>query len=306
MNKRSLAAVGFSSAERWPQADLIQLLAREPSEIHTCTQGEYRLWRSPEGAEAWVHVLQKPPEAGRPPSDTGHMAIVGLTPFHRSESVARVTVKGVLALDRGDPMAGAFVCQLASLLDGDPELLVVVEMVPFALTLRTSFPFTAFVELAGLASEATIYNSLAEYFTKISSPRLLAPGAVAPLPGACETDPAGPGRGGDDGHTTALVTGEIVELQPLCNGLTGHAYWRLVVATERGRIDVFASQAALRGQPATGRLVQAKVQMVGRTTNHAESRGQDIGSAPRAEPSAIDGDGVTDVPRRRSAGGRGG
>ena len=203
-------------------------------------------------------------------------------------------------------MAGAFVCQLASLRDGDPELLVVIEMVPFALTLRTNFPFTAFVELAGLASEATVYNSLAEYFTKVSSPRLLAPGTVAPLPGTCETDATGQVRGGEDGHTIALVTGQIVESQTLRNGLTGHAYWRLVVATERGRIDVFASQAAMRGEPAAGRLVQAKVQLVGRTTNRAESHGQDGGRAAHGEPSTANGDEVPDLPSRRVASGRGG
>lgn len=301
MKKRSLGAIGFASGDRWPQADLIQLLARPPAEVHSCEKGEYRLWRSSEGAEAWVHVLHAKPTGAQGASAGQSAAIVGVTPFHRSESVARVVVTGELAICRDDPMAGAFVCYLPALRQGDCALQVEIEMVPFGLTLRTVHPFTAFVELSGLASEAIVYESVADYFKRMTTSRLVSPGAVVPIPAAGEHD--GGMAGGGDSHCVAIVTGLVLKCRKVKNSLTGHDYWHLIVGTERGRIDVFSAVAAMRGEPAAGRLVQAKVRLVGRTTNRAEMSGfSEVGPESQSGPTDDGSWGAAEV--RRAVAGR--
>lgn len=301
--RRSLAAIGFAGEERWPQADLIQLVTGQPAEIHACDEGRYHVWRSGEGAELWLH-LQPRKGAGEEDGSPSHV-VTGVTPFHRTRGVVRVVVVGVVPLQRGDALTGAVVCYLPALRDGDRELQIVVEMVPFGLTLMPPPPFTAFVDLIGLALEATVYATPAEYFTRVGAGALLvAPSAVVPLLSASDGEAAGVGSG--ELRCPAIVGGRITACEKLRNGLTGSDYWRVAVATDRGAIDVFAAEKDLRGVPVVGHLLQAKARLVGRTTNRAEqgSRGDTAAEAGAGgEASGSDLQTASPAPRRAVAAG---
>lgn len=264
MLSRSLAAIGVVGVDSRPQSDLLALLAGAASQVFECDKGEYRLWRSKEGAELWFHVARDtggPSHARAIVPDSGILAV---TPFHTTRGVVRVTVTASVTLHDGNPLAGAYVCYLPSQREGGRELQIVLEMVPYALTHQVEVPFEAYVELLGLVTEATIYTSLTDYFVRVTSSQLVAPGTLVPLIEGSERDAA-------DLRCVAVVTGLITECERLANSLTGLAYWRLIVATERGHVDLVAPEAVLGGKPAVGVLIQAKARLIGRTSNRLDA-----------------------------------
>lgn len=256
---RSLSAIGFVGGGRRLRGDFLQLLAGSPAETVTCDQGQYRVWRSSGGARLFVHVAGPGVRA----KDGGDaFAITGVTPFHDFDAAVDVTVTGVIGLDRADPLAGAYICYLPPRRDGDRELQIVLEMVPFAATPRADLPFNASVEVLGLATEATVYPSLSAYFVRVASARLVAPGSVVPLLTSAGAEVAN--AMADDLRCTAIVTGSVLDSRRLVNSITDIPYWNLLVATERGTFALAAAETDMHGTPAAGSIVQAKARLVGR------------------------------------------
>ena len=260
MMDRSLGAIGFVGGGRRLRSDLLQLLAGAPAETMVCAEGEYRLWRSAAGAAVYLHVTGCNGTNGGPGGQP--FAITGVTPFQDFDAAIDITVTGVIGLDRADPLSGAFVCYLPPLREGDRELQIVLEMVPFGLIPRSGLPFKASVQVLGLATEATIYPSVQDYFVRVATARLVAPSAVVPLLTSAGAEVAN--AMADDLRCFAMVTGRILDSRRLVNSITDIPYWRLLVATERGTFALATAETAMHGDPKVGALVQAKARLVGR------------------------------------------
>lgn len=302
MMDRSLGAIGFVGGRRRLPADFLQLLAGSPAEKVTCEKGEYRVWRSSGGARLYVHVTGPGAKSRDAAKDGGDaFVITGVTPFQDFDAAVDVTVTGVIGLDRADPLSGAFVCYLPPRREGDRELQIVLEMVPFAATPRADLPFHASVEVLGLATEATVYPSLSAYFVRVASARLVAPGSVVPLLTSAGAEVAN--TMADDLRCTAVVTGTVLDSRRLVNSITDIPYWRLLVATERGTFALAAAETDMHGAPAVGAIVQAKARLVGRLRAIAGPA-----AAPAPEEADPDEDHPAVGPRqtrmRRTASGR--
>jgi hypothetical protein len=283
MLSRSLAAIGVVGVDRRPQSDLLALLAGAASQVFECHHGEYRLWRSKEGAELWFHVARNAGGPSPARAIVPELGIIALTPFHSTRGVVRITVTASVTLQDGNPLAGAYVCYLPSQREGDRALQIVLEMVPYGLTRQVEPPFEAYVELLGLVTDATIYTSLTDYFVRVTSSQLVAPGTVVPQIEGSERDAA-------DLRCMVVVTGVVTECERLESSLSGLPYWRLIVATERGHFDLVAPEAAFDGKPTVGVLIQAKARLIGRTSSQVDAnlpREAPVGETPVAQQRAI-------------------
>ena len=108
-----LHALGFP--EHWtPELlALIETLAATKSRLVGAAKGNYRVWRSANGAELWFHYPRRNPRFADRKSASGdansptNLRPVSVTPFHRGLSSCPIKVGRYLTLERSNPLEGS-------------------------------------------------------------------------------------------------------------------------------------------------------------------------------------------------------
>ena len=274
-----LHAIGFPCEIDRTTAKTMDDISANPSKRVASVAGEYRVWRGGSGAEIWLHYPKplavkaraaKPPQAPKPvqaPSAQASVAkadlgeLQGMTIFHRGASDIKMRLDRRMAISKQNPLDGVCLAYLDDLTGSGRPAPFVFEQVGFA-----AEPFqgaiSARVQILGLAQKVWAYAREKDYLAATPPKRLIGPGAltmvepedVAEAGLVYKTKPA----------TLWLVTGVIRRSMRLVNPLTGASYAWVLLATDRGEIDLVANPAVIQGDISAGHTLQTVASMCGR------------------------------------------
>ncbi|MDX2158616.1 MAG: hypothetical protein SFW09_19115 [Hyphomicrobiaceae bacterium] len=263
-----LHAIGFPCEMDRRTAEFIGTAALNAKRRIACAEGEYRIWRSPAGAEIWLHY----PSRDRPFSRTGGSAgtpsgfdpigdLMGMTVVHAGASVMRMRLARVLRVSKDNPLDGTCVAMLGSQRSSDKPIAFTFELVGYAET-RHATGAEARVRVTALAQWVWAFAREDAYLAATPSHRLIGKGAMAQAePGMLPDAPLiyRPKPG-----TLWLVTGEVRRSVRLVNPVTRAPYYWVLLATDRGDIDLVASPDRIEGDVSDGHTLQAVVTTAGR------------------------------------------
>ena len=275
-----LHAIGFPCEIDRTTAETLAQISTKLGKRLVCAAGEYRVWRGANGAEIWLH-FPKPPatpttkapakkaspaaSAGHAPAATGPGAAIddlaGLTVFHRGASDIKVRLVRRMAISKQNPLDGVCLGYLDDLAGGGRPAPFVFEQVGFAAAPLVA-PVEARVQILGIAQKVWAYPTETAYLAATPPKRLIGRGAltmvepdeVAEAGLVYKTKPA----------TLWLVTGEIRRSIRMVNPLTGASYAWVLLATDRGLIDLIANPAVIEGDISAGHTLQTVASMCGR------------------------------------------
>ena len=271
-----LHAIGFPCEIDHTTAKTIAGISDNPTKRLTCTAGEYRVWRGGSGAEIWLHCPSVPattaagsastpkssstPTANSIPLD-GVDPVRGMTIFHRGQSDIAVKLDRSMALSKQNPLDGVALAYLDDRNGKGRPAPFVFEQLGFAAD-RFTTSFRARVQILGLAQKAWAYASEKDYLAATPGKRLIGRGALTMVEPddvkdvglRYKTKPA----------TLWLLTGEIRRSMRLTNPLTGASYAWMLLATDRGEIDLVAHPDVIEGDISVGHVLQTVATMTGR------------------------------------------
>ncbi len=268
-----LHAIGFPCEIDRATAKTIAGISDNPTKRVTCAAGEYRVWRGGSGAEIWLHCPTMPPlikaqaaiaaaKPGASPSPSDSVDPVrGMTIFHRGASDIAVKLDRSMALSKQNPLDGVCLAYLDDLKGKGRPAPFVFEQLGFAAD-RFTQAIRARVQILGLAQKAWAYASEKDYLAATPGKRLIGRGALTMIEPddvkdaglLYKTKPA----------TLWLVTGEIRRSIRMTNPLTGTSYAWVLLATDRGEIDLVASPDVIEGDISVGHILQTVATMTGR------------------------------------------
>ena len=270
-----LHAIGFPCEIDHATAKTIAGISDNPTKRVTCAGGEYRIWRGGSGAEIWLHCPSVPAAATpAPPVKTpatfplantnpldGVDPVRGMTIFHRGASDITVKLDRSMALSKQNPLDGVCLAYLDDRNGKGRPAPFVFEQLGFAAD-RFTQSIRARVQILGLAQKAWAYASEKEYLAATPGKRLIGRGALTMVEPddvkdaglRYKTKPA----------TLWLVTGEIRRSIRMTNPLTGASYAWVLLATDRGEIDLVASPEVIEGDISVGHIMQTVATMTGR------------------------------------------
>ena len=184
-----------------------------------------------------------------------------MTIFHRGASDIKVRLDRRMAISKQNPLDGVCLAYLDDLKGGGRPAPFVFEQVGFAADPFSS-AIQARVQILGLAHKVWAYPSERDYLAATPAKRLVGRGAltmvepeeVADAGLVYKTKPA----------TLWLVTGLIRRSIRMTNPLTGTSYAWMLLATDRGEIDLVANPAVIDGDISVGHTLQTVATMVGR------------------------------------------
>ena len=266
-----LHAIGFACEIDRQTAKFIAEAARSARRRVAAPGGEYRIWRSPSGAELWLHYAN----AARPKAASAGVAdasselksfdaiadLSGMSIVHGGTSDVRLRLVRAIATSPKNPLEGLGIGTLGSTRAGERPIVFTFELLGFALE-RIAGPMEVRVQLTALAQRVWAYPSEASYLANTPSQRLIARGAVADITPADLADlqliyQPRPG-------SLWLLTGDVIRSMRLTNPVTSASYHWISIATDRGNFDVIANPSAIDGDISDGHVVQAVVAVTGR------------------------------------------
>ena len=269
-----LHAIGFPCEIDRPTADFIAKAASTRRRI-VVPRGEYRIWRSPTGAEIWLHYAGTTPSGSGGKSGSRAVAEARMTPapfdaiadlsgmsiVHGGTSDVPMRLVRAIATSSRNPLEGLGIGALASRRPDERPIVFTFELLGFAQE-RISRPTEVRAQLTGLAQRVWAYPSESAYMAATPSRRLVARGAVADV---TATDLADlqliyrprPGA-------LWLLTGDVLRSMRLINPVTSRPYYWVSLATDRGNFDIVANPGAIEGDISDGNVVQTVVSVTGR------------------------------------------
>lgn len=253
-----LHAIGFPAVWTAETAASLATLA-EKSRIVTVAKGNYRVWRSRDGAELWFHEpMRRQRRAVSSQSAEGDgisspRADI-ITPFHRGCSTVDLRIARILALDRSSPLEGSCLAWLPKTAHGIREQAIVMELVPYARHVLSPPPFIATAQIACFAHAVWAFGSVQEYAAATPIHRRIKSGAYAP---ATPSDiPEVEVSYGRTPVTLGLACGRVEQSIRHVNPVTGSPYYWLALATRRGIFDVLVNPTAVMGDISEGSIAQ--------------------------------------------------
>jgi hypothetical protein len=266
-----LHAIGFPCEIDRQTAMFIAGAAASAKRRVVSPRGEYRIWRSPTGAEIWLHYaeLARPKPAGGGSPEAGGEAkpfdaiadLSGMSIVHGGTSNVRMRLVRSIATSSKNPLEGLGIGSLGSIRPNERPIVFTFELLGFALE-RVGRPMDVRVQLTALAQRVWAYPSEAAYLSGTPSRRLIARGAIADV---TPTDLADlqliyePKPG-----SLWLITGDVIRSMRLINPVTSAPYYWISLATDRGNFDVIANPSIIQGEISDGPVVQAVVSVTGR------------------------------------------
>jgi hypothetical protein len=263
MTLRSLNAIGFACRSRQDLAVTLAAMSAKQTETIITDTGIVRHWRGVSGAEIIFRYTSPPRDRRADDAVNALTDLVGLSAFHQGQGAITVTCLASVALGSSDPMAGVWHVALAPdhHTGQAPELLV--EMVPFEPLVVTSdaqAPRT--LQIVGFCTRLEYFKDLADYLQTMPRKLLCPPGSIL----ATAAGPTLRRRVGTLGQSAAMITGVVQQVRRLTNPVTGNGYHWLLVATERGEVDLLAASIGEENGPSIGSLICAHADLVARAT----------------------------------------
>lgn len=235
-------------------------LAANRSRLVGAGKGNYRVWRSAQGAELWFHYPQRvstrPAEKALPANTAADAPErpVAITPFHRGLSKCALRVGRYLPVDRLNPLAGSCMAWLPPHAEGAQEQVVVLELAPFGLQPLRAPPYRTTAQIVFFAHAAWAFPDLTEYGRRTPSNRRLLYGSVSPV---SETDvPEVKVSTRKSPLSLTLATGVVRRAIRHINPVTREPYYWLLLETRRGSFDVVVNPAQIEGDISEGHIVQ--------------------------------------------------
>ncbi len=266
-----LHAIGFPCEMDRRTAEFVRRTAISTKRRVISNDGEYRIWRSPAGAEVWLHYPKRrptlrtgtaKPDRSEPPKPFDPIDdLMGLSGAHAGASDVRMKLTRSLRIAAGNPLEGVCVAMLGSRRANEKPIAFSFEHVGFAAE-RLGAPIEARVQLTGLAQKIWAYRTEAAYLAATPAHRLIGRGAMVDVNVNERADLVLTYR--PKPGCLWLVTGEVKRSVRLVNPVTSAPYYWLQLQTDRGDIDVVASPSVIDGDVSVGHTVQTVVSMAGR------------------------------------------
>lgn len=255
-----LHALGFPAQWSPRMLQLVDTLARESSKLVGSAKGNYRVWRSQQGAELWFHLPQRAARQAEKGS-TGSFEDAGsklrpsaVTPFHRGLSSCQIRIGRYLHVDRANPLEGSCLAWLPASGLGSREQVIVLELAPYGLQPMRTPPHATTAQIVCFAHALWAWPDGAAYARETPSNRRIQLGAFSPVteadvPEVKLTYASAP-------ITLGLATGHVRRVIRHMNPVTREPYYWLLLETKRGTFDVIANPSQISGDASEGHIVQ--------------------------------------------------
>ncbi len=236
----------------------IEGLAETRSKLVGASRGNYRVWRSQQGAELWFHYPQRPLQqrhlAKDKPAQPEPARPVAVTPFHRGLSSCPIKIGRYLAVDRVNPLEGSCMAWLPPPPGGGHEQVIVLELAPYGLQPLRTPPHTTTAQIVCFAHAVWAFKDATAYSRETPSNRRIQAGSVSPV---TESDvPEIKLSYRQSPITLALATGTVRRAIRHINPETREPYYWMLLETKRGSFDVIANPAEVQGDISEGNTAQ--------------------------------------------------
>lgn len=263
-----LHALGFPA--QWSPAllRLLETLALEQSKLVGSAKGNYRVWRSQEGAELWFHFPRRavrqseqgPAGSGADVSELARPSAI--TPFHRGLSNCSIRIGRYLHVDRANPLEGSCLAWLPATGPGSREQVIVLELAPYGLQPLRTPPHSTTAQIVCFAHALWAFPDGAAYARETPTNRRIQLGTCstvteADVPEVALNYSSAP-------ITLGLATGHVRRVIRHMNPVTCQPYYWLRLETKRGTFDVVANPTQMTGDASEGHIVQVCGSFVGR------------------------------------------
>ncbi len=245
----NLSDIGFPVQSEQDVNQIIENLLSIVRPIH-CLQGAYYIYSDASGAEMYLQ------------GNTGD-ELVGFNPHFSGKSRRRVRLTRMIERDSSE-LDGGFYAQ-ANLSDDageNGEYPFVFDAPDFRVNTNLQFPRVCEIQLTAFASnDFKIYRNENDYHAAqenaptIAAKSFFPSGLFTPDENATEVDPPRP---------IGIFTGEIKEFELKTNELTGEKFYRFLVETLGGEVDVVADPKLIMNEPQTGGIVSGQFWLSGR------------------------------------------
>lgn len=256
-----LHALGFP-AEWTPELLAhVETMAASRSRLVGAARGNYRVWRSQQGAELWFHYPQRSikerPRAATPgekapvQSDARPAAV---TPFHRGLSSCKIKIGRYLAIDRVNPLEGSCMAWLPPPATGGQDQIIVLELAPYGLQPLRTPPYTTTAQIVCFAHAVWAFKDPLTYSRETPSNRRIQSGTFSPITEADVPEVKLSYR--QSPITLGLATGIVRRAIRHVNPETGEPYYWMLLETKRGSFDVVANPLQVQGDISEGNIAQ--------------------------------------------------
>lgn len=253
-----LHALGFPAQWSPTMLEFVATLARDNSKLVGSARGNYRVWRSQQGAELWFHLPQRttrPAEKSEPgTAGNAEAKPSAVTPFHRGLSSCEIKIGRYLHVDRANPLEGSCLAWLPAAGPGSREQVIVLELVPYGLQPLRSPPHATTAQIICFAHAVWAFPDGTAYSHQTPSNRRIQLGAFSPV---TEADvPEVQLSYASSPITLGIATGVVRRAIRHTNPVTGDPYYWLLLETKRGNFDIIANPAQMTGDASEGHVVQ--------------------------------------------------
>lgn len=253
-----LHALGFASEWTAEMLSLIETLAATKSKLVGASKGNYRLWRSPQGAELWFHYPARQAATRSARAEQAELPLserpVAVTPFHRGLSSCPIRIGRHLSLDRVNALEGSCMAWLPALPGGGREQVIVLELAPYGLQPLRTPPYETTAQIVCFAHAVWAHQDVAAYVRDTPDNRRVREGSIRPV---SETDvPEVKLSYRQSPITLGLATGIVRRAIRHINPATRAPYYWMLLETKRGTIDVIANPVQVAGDISEGNIVQ--------------------------------------------------
>lgn len=241
------------------------------SRNHLATaRGDYRIWRSPAGAEVWLHYPSREARTGGRSTESSSSAsqafdpvgdLLGMTIFHAGSSRVDMRLSKSMRIAPENPLDGLAIGVLPSRRAKEKPIALSFELLGFAAEPIVR-PVEARVELTALAQRIWAYPTETAYLAATPPRRLIAKGAIANVSADEVPDVELIYR--PKAGTLWLLTGEVRRSVRLVNAQVSAPYYLIDLETDRGRFDVVANPDVISGDISTGHVLQTVASLTGR------------------------------------------
>lgn len=256
-----LHALGFPAEWTSKMLAEVETLAASRSRLVGAARGNYRVWRSQQGAELWFHYPQRNTKesprasaAGSKPPAPADARPVAVTPFHRGLSNCKIKVGRYLSLDRVNPLEGSCMAWLPPPPAGGQEQVIVLELAPYGLQPLRTPPYTTTAQIVCFAHAVWAFKDPITYSRETPSNRRIQAGSFSPVTEADVPEVKLSYR--QSPITLGLATGVVRRAIRHMNPETREPYYWLLLETKRGSFDVVANPLQVQGDISEGNVAQ--------------------------------------------------